>query len=255
MNPVRIQWMDKPVADFHDLVQNVPIEVLHSPRRSVVPLLEFCRDPATMLAELQRVTGVTLSGETDFMFEHAVPVQKGQGKPSFTDLLILTSGAAIGIEAKYTEPEYESVRTWLRDPVEHNRSLVLDGWLGLLSSAASRPIRVEDVAQVPYQLIHRVSSVCHVGRSVSAVVYIIFGKAATHYVTHMKTVAALLVDKSPVLAVLSCSPVTTARYDELTKSWDAGERKLGDRVRSAMLAAPLMTFNNIAVEYHSRPSS
>jgi hypothetical protein len=89
---------------------------------------------------------------------------------------------------------------------------------------------------------------------VSAVVYIIFGKAATHYVTHMKTVAALLGEKSLALVVLSCGPVPTSGYDALTRSWDAGERELGDRVRSAMLAAPLLTFDSIVVEYHSRVS-
>lgn len=247
-----MQWANESAADFHTLVQRVPVDVLNSPRRSVVPLLEFCRDPTVMLTALERATGVPLADATDVMFEYAVTVRKGTGKPSFTDLLILTPGAAVGIEAKYTEPEYESVSKWLRDPVEPNRALVLDGWLELLSSAAPRRIRSEDVAHVPYQLIHRVASVCHVARPVSAVAYIIFGKAASHYSTHMNAIAALFGEQSPILAVLSCGLVPTPQHDELTRRWDAGERQLGGQVRSAMLVAPLMAFNPVTVEYHSR---
>jgi hypothetical protein len=244
-------WLGQPATDFVALVDLVPNDVLASPRRSVVPLLEFWRDTPKALRQLEEACGLQLAYAADLHFEYGVPVQKGRGKPSYTDLLILTEHAIIGVEAKYTEPEYESVRAWLRDPRESNRVDVLAGWLELIEFRTSKVIDVEQVLDLPYQLIHRVASPCSVERAQRAVIYLVFGSAAHHYSTQMRTFAELLGDRRPVLAVMSCPFMPSAAYQEILNRWDAGERRLNHDMRSALRAGSLMTFSEIIVEYHS----
>jgi hypothetical protein len=43
--------------------------------------------------------------------EHEVPLQRGRGKSPYTDLMILAEDVAVGIEAQFSEPRYESVGT------------------------------------------------------------------------------------------------------------------------------------------------
>lgn len=126
---------DKVVPDFEQLVKLLVPSAGVSPLRSTVPLVDFWRRPEAVLAQLSGTVGVELSPPIDLCFEYPVPVQRGRGKASFTDLMISASSAAVAIEAKFTEPRGETVRDWLRDPPEANRTEVLEGWLDLIRKA------------------------------------------------------------------------------------------------------------------------
>ena len=67
---------------------------------------------------------VNLAPESDLTlsFEHCVNVQKGVGKPSQTDLMLFVNGTCIAVEAKYTEPRYDTVKKWKED--SENKRLV-----------------------------------------------------------------------------------------------------------------------------------
>lgn len=176
---VDLYWETRPASDFEGLFTHVPDDALNSPRRSVVPLLDFCRFPDEALVRLNEMVNPELRNASDMIFEYAVSVQQGRGKASFTDLLILTPEAVVAVEAKYTEPEYESVKSWLGEG-KQNRHEVLQGWLNLLANAAGRKIAEADVHRLPYQLIHRAASACHVERSKRAMIYLVFENAAPH---------------------------------------------------------------------------
>ena len=242
-----IRWDAEEVPDFQALLARVPDATLNSPRRSVVPLLDFWRDPAASLPRFARIIGIDLSAATDLNFEHAVPVQKGQGKASYTDLMILTPDAAVAVEAKYTEPEYENVRTWLRDRAPVNRLDVLDGWLGLINRLAAAPVKREDVLDLPYQLIHRTASACHPDRATRALVYLIFGEnPAAHYSQHLETLRRLIAAPHALsMMVLACPTQGLPRFEDLTAMWDAGQRELAQSVRSALAEGPLFTFGEL----------
>ena len=106
---------------FEELVKGVGPDAVASPRRSTVPLVDYWRDPELRLGALWDQLHVRQSGDTDMHFEHEVPVQLGRGKSSFTDLMIFTDSVAVAIEAKFTEPRYESVATWLAGAPTTNR--------------------------------------------------------------------------------------------------------------------------------------
>jgi len=245
---VRLHWGKREEADFESLLRAIPDAALDSPRRSVVPLVDFCRSPDRAVAALARATGLGLTDAADFVFEHAVPVQKGRGKPSFTDLVILTPRTVLAIEAKYTEPEYETVRSWLRDPVEPNRAAVLEGWLGLLGRVAARPITTPEVLDLPYQLIHRAASACSPDREHRAMAYLTFGETAPHYSKHVSTLAAILGPASLSMLVLSCPITKLPSFVTLERRWDRGERKLADAVRAALIGGPPFSFGELRVE-------
>jgi hypothetical protein len=169
-----MRYGDKVVADFEQLVKLLPPDAVASPLRSTVPLVDFWRTPESRLAQLSATIGVALRPPIELCFEYPVPVQRGRGKASFTDLMIIANSAAVAIEAKFTEPRSETVRTWLRDPPQVNRTEVLKGWLDLIRDASGTSLRVADVMGLPYQLVHRTASVCFVAGHVRAVVYQVF---------------------------------------------------------------------------------
>ena len=63
------------------------------------------------------------------------------------------------IEAKFTEPRYESVATWLGPAQTTNRGDVLEGSIRAIEAVMETAIDRELVSEIPYQLTHRTASV------------------------------------------------------------------------------------------------
>src|SRR5258708_4753147 len=84
--------------------------------------------------------------------------------------MLLTCEHAVAVEAKWTEPRYETVSEWLSS---QNRREVLDGWLSLIQPFALEPLTSDDVASAVYQTVHRAASACHDGR-IPKLVYLQF---------------------------------------------------------------------------------
>lgn len=148
-------------------------ESLKSARTSSLPLVQFWNDDEKLP---ERVTGISkacnkleiLSEESTLCFEYAVPVGKGKGKASMTDLMIITRNHAIAIEAKFTEckNKYETIDDWLKRGNERNRKEVLQGWLDyILAIDNALQIKTADDLigkKIPYQMLHRIASACKV---------------------------------------------------------------------------------------------
>ncbi len=157
----------KQLRDLADLVGSYAAGEFESPFRSTVPLLALVRDETALLHEILDRCGLT--GPATFHFEFQVSSPRGRGKASHTDLMVCAADRCMAIEAKWTEPAYESVSDWLKASSvagnigERNRNEVLSGWIDLLKRRATRAISVDDLRGLTYQTVHRAASACSLG--------------------------------------------------------------------------------------------
>jgi hypothetical protein len=158
--------------------------------------------------------------------------------------MITTLTGAVAVEAKYTEPRYETVGQWLGTSPTPNRQAVLAGWLGHIAARTdSPPLDPSVVLRLPYQLVHRTASVCAVVRPARAVVYQVFAETVpSYYLDDLRQLQALLPKACPMtFAVLACRAEPLARMAGLT-GLPKGTAETGRRVREALLEGPLFTF-------------
>lgn len=188
-----IKYKSEQVANYDELIAK-PFDV-KSPYRSTVPLLAYWSTADARLVEVGNALGLPIAQDATLTFEYTVAPFKGRGKASHTDLMILTPSLAIAEEAKYTEPKYETVLTWLGTPAEENKGLVLEGWLEAINKAAGCALTIASVLNLTYQLIHRTASACKPPAERRAVVYHYFDPVDPHqeiYANEFRTLAGLV---------------------------------------------------------------
>jgi hypothetical protein len=228
-----------PVASFSDLLDKYAVDEFDSPFRSTVALLSYWRQPEARLAAVAALLQISLGDASELHFEYQVPVQRGEGKPSCTDLMILSGATSVAVEAKSTEPRYETVKSWLGGKTEGNRADVLDGWLSLLNKAAGTPLTRDKVENLPYQLIHRAASACHPEVANRWLVYHVFSSspdAATEYKADLAELRKLLGSTPLQLRLLWTELLPSAGYSGLANRWNQGERTLNADVKRGLEA-------------------
>jgi len=241
-----VTWVraGKKIADFPSLVASYPASEFASPRRSTVPLLAYWRTGATRLAEFFKAIGAPTSSTAELHFEFKVPVQSGSGKPSCTDLMILSDVSVIAIEAKFSESRYDDVATWLGPSPTRNRLDVLRGWLGLLQGSAGKEISIDDIRGLPYQLIHRAASVCYPKRNTRWLVYQVFEApedVLASYRADLRALADLLGPRRTMcFALLECELEKSAVYAQLAGEWERGSKDLSRAVVGGLIAGDLI---------------
>ena len=245
---VSMRYHDNVVADFEQLVKLLPPSAVGSPLRSTVPLVDLWRTPESRLTQLNAAIGVALPPPIELCCEFPVRVQRGHGKASFTDLMIVANSAVVAIAAKFTEPPSETVGAWLGDPPQANRSAVLEGWLNLIRRVSGAWPRARDVMDLPYQLIHRTASVCLVSGPIRAVVYQVFGEALLDYYVRNLSELWRRLDRTVAIGfhVLSCPLNSLPTHEGLVKRWKQRDRHFGEAVRNAVLTGPLFSFGEPA---------
>jgi hypothetical protein len=233
------------VADFSSLVASYPYKEIASPKRSTVPLLAYWAHPESRLCDLCTNLGCNPSVPLEFHFEFPVPVQHGAGKPSFTDLMILSPTFAIAIEAKYHEPAYETVKAWLGDPLRSNRIAVLDGWIKLIEEGTGVRLSAPELSSYPYQLVHRIAAACFPPAAQRWVVYQLFSDTKiSYYQKHLSAIYHLLHGQAKLsFGLLLTPPKVSAEYKHLKSLWASGQRDLSDPVRSGLLSDSLFKFS------------
>jgi hypothetical protein len=246
---LRIHLCGREVRSFDELLRGLPANALASPRRSTVPLLDYWRPSRRRLDNLWPAIGHPPSDPVELHFEYGVPVRSGRGKPSYTDLMVLADDVAVAIEAKFTEPPYESVDAWLGRAATPNRIAVLDGWLSAVGESVGRRIARGAVGAVPYQLIHRTASVCCVDRPHRHLVYQVFSdEMPQYYVEQLRLWVDILGENNGVgLAVYWCRLRRSEAYRSLEARWDAGGRDFSQEVRRELLEGPLLDFFDAVV--------
>jgi len=207
--------------DWPTLVDAYGDADLNSPRRSTVPLLAYWHDRIPRFGRLLHQLGLETSTPPKLSFEHPVGVAAGHGKSSITDLMIIAASTVIAIEAKYTEPMYETVRAWLGQPPQQNRCTVLGGWLSLINKATATSLTMNSVLDLPYQLVHRTASACFSQATHRAVLYQVFDAAhRDRYLDELRKLRALAPEAPLALGVLLSPAVPSDSYLALCASWD-----------------------------------
>jgi hypothetical protein len=251
-----MRYHNKVVGDFEPLVKLLPPSAVASPLRSTVPLVDFWRTPESHLTQLSAAIGVALVPPIDLCFEFPVLVQRGRGKASFTDLMIITKSAAVALEAKFTEPRSETVRTWLGRPPQMNRREALEGWLALIRGASRTSLSVADVKDLPYQLIHRTAAACSISPPIPALVYQVFffgQDPPDHYRNDLSDLWRRLGRTAAIgFHVLRCPLNSLPAHEDLVKRWNQRDRHVGEAVRDALLAGPLFSFGEPASQFLPR---
>jgi hypothetical protein len=156
--------------------------------------------------------------------------------------MILTPDAAVAVEAKFREPRYESVESWLGKGGS-NREEVLGGWLELINRVARSPLDTDDVKELPYQLVHRAASACYPKRRTPIVVYLLFGESPDgHYRVDLAALERKVDAPEVFRAVgITCPAVGRKPWNELVARWEDGERNMAHAVRP-ILASGVFTF-------------
>jgi len=155
-------------SSYNDLLDALSASKLNSDRTSSLPLIQFWKPQnlASRIGSLAEALNLCSLEYATKIFEYPTPIfGKGKGKPSMTDLMILTENSRIAIEAKYTEctKTYQKIDKWLLAGKDlQNRQLVLDGWLHYIKPYQTvKGLTPEFRHAVPYQLLHRIASACH----------------------------------------------------------------------------------------------
>jgi hypothetical protein len=234
------------IADYPSLIGAYSDPDLASPSRSTVPLLAYWRTLGDALADFATLLHVDLQAPVHLAFEYTVPVQRGRGTASQTDLMLLTKQQAIAIEAKYTEPEYPTVESWLGPQATDNRQTVLTGWLDLIGRATGVFLNAAEVRACTYQLIHRTASACSVVADTRSVVYHCFdlpAGMAQYYHYQLAQLKRLLNNPKDLTFYLIVTRLKKSQqYTQIEDSWQAGKPDLSAQVRQRLLSDTLLDF-------------
>ena len=227
------EYKNRKFTGFLNILEEYSPSEFNSPYRSTVPFLQFWRETGRRLIELANLLDLDVLPGTTFSFEHCVAPPKGIGRKSQTDLMIITDQYAVGIEAKYTEPRYQTVAQWLG--TSSNRRSVLEGWLDLVRSVQENMVtRVEDILDLPYQLIHRCASVCSHNVDKRAIVYQCFDldeKKFEYYRSNLNSLKKRLGSPTNLwLMLINHQLLKGKQYANLQIMWDKGVRRMHEKV-------------------------
>jgi len=112
MKQTELYFGTKPIRHVDKSLPFYGADDSKSPTRSTVPLFSLLKHGG----EIWTSIAAELTDEPDSMeayLEFQVRSPSGKGKPSHADLMLLTRGHAVAIEAKWTEPRYKTVSKWL----------------------------------------------------------------------------------------------------------------------------------------------
>ena len=237
-----------PINDFKSLVESYKISEFSSPARSTVPLLIYWKNIEKRVREFYDYININVPNSVKACFEYTVPVQSGKGKASHTDLMLLSQKHVVTIEAKYTEPRYDSVQKWLGHPPSENKNQVLGGWLELIKRVTGIKLSPDVVFGSAYQLIHRTASACYPNAKNRFVVYQCFDLNAhkkSYYKEQLFKLSDLLSSSNNLRFYLLNFPIIKSEaYMELESLWKGGQRRLEFPVKKGILKGTLKDFGN-----------
>jgi hypothetical protein len=169
---MNLYYDKRPCSEVADALPIYGNKEFQSPTRSTIPLLSWLKDEQQMFSELFQSLG--MSADWTLHLEYKVKPPKGRGKASHTDLMILSDKSSLAVEAKWTEPRYETVGEWLREGTNpSNRLDVFSGWLSLLQQHAQFTLNTENFSDAVYQMVHRAASACAVAAD-PRMAYVVF---------------------------------------------------------------------------------
>ena len=123
-----------PVDGIEGLCDRMTGKDLQSPYRSTVPLLDLVENSRPDWNALLELWGAP--SDSTVHFEYRVASPKPKGNPSQTDALLMSGSKVWAVEAKWTEPRYETVAKRISKPESDGSDPEKDHrWMVRLSSA------------------------------------------------------------------------------------------------------------------------
>jgi len=184
---------------------------------------------------------------SDLHLEFTVNPPKGRGIASHTDLMAISSSGTLAIEAKWTEPRYETVGEWIKSG---NRELVLRGWLDLLQPHSQRLLKPIDFSGTVYQMVHRAASACY-GSEDPNLAYLHFipdpsgqGAISVQYESDLQYLYNLLGNPTKFgFYLIEVEIKPTTEYDRI-KSLPKASSETAYTIRAALENGPLFEFKD-----------
>jgi len=149
-------------SDYRTVIDQYSDSELQNLTSSTIPLLSYWKKCDTAVSQLLQQMNIVSAENAKICFEYPVSVTGIRyTKASFSDVMYISNSAAIAIEAKRNEGEYDTVRKWLSmgEDVKHRKD-VLNYWLRQVEKVCDKRLSVNNVSDITYQLIHRTASVC-----------------------------------------------------------------------------------------------
>jgi hypothetical protein len=255
----------RPVDSFDALLSMFDGKAFASPFRSTVPLVALVKDAWRLLETV--LDGCGVGGDLSVHFEDKVASRKGRGNPSQTDAMVLTDRVAVALEAKWTEPRYETVAVRLRrEPMRPSEVAIstaewrkqqeehLDGWLELIRPHAAKRLCLADASEAVYQMVHRAASACCTS-GLPKLIYLHFapeptGNAAStaQYRRDLTSLHSLLGSPTGFPFYLVELPLQPTAAFERIKDLKKGLSSTQQTVRSALLTSKLFEFGHPTIE-------
>lgn len=231
--------------DFEEAARGLGPSAFTSPYRSTVPLLSFMKSGDRLISLLEKLQ---LGPDSALHLEYTVAPPRGKGKVSCTDLMVIDGARSVAIEAKWTEPRYETVSEWLAGGTQENRQEVLEGWLDLIRQFTTAPVPPDDLADLQYQTLHRAASACSTSNQPS-VAYVVFVAADTGQKPESSPSVDLELLRNRVgadtalgLALVTVEMEPTAAFAEI-RDLAKGRSETGVAVMDALLEKDLFEFS------------
>lgn len=142
---------------FKEIVPLYSTKEFQSPTRSTIPMLSMLIHQRDTFDQIVGELGMPV--ESDIHLEYTVRQRLGKGNASHTDVMVKSGDDALAIEAKWTEPMYDTVQKWIsKGKDKANRRLVLEGWLQFLQQRVQKKLKASDFESSIYQMVHRAAS-------------------------------------------------------------------------------------------------
>ncbi len=249
---MNIYYDKDPLNDIDEAVLSPGYgEEFQSPCRSTVPSLSWLKHEQPMVSRLLNDLGMPADCNLHIEYE----VKPLSGRPSYTDLMVLSGKESLAIEAKWTEPLGETVGAWLKKGENsQNYQDVLSRWLSLLQQQAKSRLNPDDFSDVVYQMLHRAASACESGGK-PRLAYLLFKSSTVRPATNSQQVLEDLErlwkllgspDSFPFFLIeLHLSPKKS--FDDIAPL-KKGQVETRERVKAALLGSePLFTFEEPCV--------
>jgi len=167
--------------------------------------------------------------------------------------MVCTESGCMAVEAKWTEPAYETVGDWLTRSSKgakgkRNRQDVLSGWLSLLEP--TRTLTIDDVKGITYQTVHRAASACRIGTppQFSYLQFVSDGVVSMHQkrLADLHTLRAVLGNpKSFPFRLIEVDIEPTAEFGQLAQL--PKDRDTASKVKEALVARSLFHFRGMQI--------
>lgn len=223
-------YQNKQIKSKQELINCYSKNEFSSPFRSTIPLIELFFENTDVLQQV-----IHNVNDYELIFEKKTKIKESR-RASFSDLCFQNNTSFFCIEAKRTEPKYETVRKFIEKDNRHEA--VVNGWLRIINKKCKTNIILNDVYDKTYQMIHRFASACDVEDNIKTeMLYFCFDineKKKTYYFSELMKIWHISKERVPIKLVIF-KIKSTKSFINIEKKWtEEKQRNLSSEIKNAM---------------------